>query len=77
MACSLHWWECSLLIPFVALNIFTVNGIQKGQGDGASKQLAKEEAARQAYYAMGWAPVRIYRIHVQPHMLMLDFPDAS
>jgi len=33
-----------------------VNGIEKGQGTGASKQLAKEEAARQAYYAMGWAP---------------------
>ncbi|KAH8099376.1 ribonuclease III domain-containing protein [Cristinia sonorae] len=33
-----------------------VNGIEKGQGHGASKQLAKEEAARQAYYAMGWAP---------------------
>ncbi|EMD41938.1 hypothetical protein CERSUDRAFT_90529 [Gelatoporia subvermispora B] len=33
-----------------------VNGIEKGTGTGASKQLAKEEAARQAYYAMGWAP---------------------
>ncbi|KAH9857962.1 hypothetical protein C2E23DRAFT_718683 [Lenzites betulinus] len=33
-----------------------VNGIEKGMGMGASKQLAKEEAARQAYYAMGWAP---------------------
>ncbi|KAL1951472.1 hypothetical protein VTO73DRAFT_621 [Trametes versicolor] len=33
-----------------------VNGIEKGQGTGASKQLAKEEAARQAYHAMGWAP---------------------
>ncbi|GBE77744.1 hypothetical protein BKA93DRAFT_757759 [Sparassis latifolia] len=33
-----------------------VNGIEKGQGNGPSKQLAKEEAARQAYYAMGWAP---------------------
>jgi len=33
-----------------------VNGIPKGEGTGASKQLAKEEAARQAYYAMGWAP---------------------
>ncbi|TCD65654.1 hypothetical protein EIP91_002327 [Steccherinum ochraceum] len=33
-----------------------VNGIEKGQGHGASKQLAKEEAAKQAYYAMGWAP---------------------
>ena len=34
----------------------TVNGIEKGTGSGASKQLAKEEAARQAYFAMGWAP---------------------
>ncbi|TFK90780.1 hypothetical protein K466DRAFT_596634 [Polyporus arcularius HHB13444] len=33
-----------------------VNGIEKGVGTGASKQLAKEEAARQAYHAMGWAP---------------------
>ncbi|KAF9457353.1 hypothetical protein BDZ94DRAFT_1326346 [Collybia nuda] len=31
-----------------------VNGIPKGQGSGSSKQIAKEEAARQAYYAMGW-----------------------
>lgn len=33
-----------------------MNDILKGQGDGASKQLAKEAAARRAYYAMGWAP---------------------
>ncbi|KAF8560207.1 hypothetical protein OG21DRAFT_38851 [Imleria badia] len=33
-----------------------VNGIEKGKGSGPSKQLAKEEAARSAYYAMGWAP---------------------
>jgi len=32
-----------------------VNGLEKGQGTGSSKQLAKEEAARQAFYAMGWA----------------------
>jgi hypothetical protein len=32
-----------------------VNGVTKGYGQGASKQLAKEEAAKQAYYAMGWA----------------------
>ncbi|THV06004.1 hypothetical protein K435DRAFT_960795 [Dendrothele bispora CBS 962.96] len=31
-----------------------VNGIPKGVGTGGSKQVAKEEAARQAYYAMGW-----------------------
>jgi len=32
----------------------TVNGICKGEGSGANKQLAKEEAARKAYYSMGW-----------------------
>jgi len=31
-----------------------VNGIAKGLGTGTSKQVAKEEAARMAYYAMGW-----------------------
>ncbi|EIW86880.1 hypothetical protein CONPUDRAFT_86818 [Coniophora puteana RWD-64-598 SS2] len=34
----------------------TVNGIEKGKGKGSSKQLAKEQAARDAYHAMGWAP---------------------
>ncbi|KZT02927.1 uncharacterized protein LAESUDRAFT_660725, partial [Laetiporus sulphureus 93-53] len=34
----------------------TLNGIPKGEGSDASKQLTKGEAARQAYYAMGWAP---------------------
>ncbi|KAH7910698.1 hypothetical protein BJ138DRAFT_1064608 [Hygrophoropsis aurantiaca] len=33
-----------------------VNGIEKGKGSGTSKQLAREQAARAAYYAMGWAP---------------------
>jgi len=33
-----------------------VNGMEKGIGSGPSKQLAKEEAAKQAYFAMGWAP---------------------
>lgn len=31
-----------------------VNGIVKGNGMGASKQLAKEQAAKEAYFAMGW-----------------------
>ncbi|KAF8913028.1 hypothetical protein CPB84DRAFT_1841453 [Gymnopilus junonius] len=31
-----------------------VNGICKGEGLGSTKQTAKEEAARQAYYSMGW-----------------------
>lgn len=35
-----------------------VNGVQKGEGYGASKQLAKEEAARQAYQAMGFVQPR-------------------
>lgn len=31
-----------------------MNGIEKGQGHGNSKQIAKEEAAKMAYYSMGW-----------------------
>jgi len=31
-----------------------VNGKCKGVGSGSSKQLAKEESARQAYASMGW-----------------------
>ena len=33
----------------------TVNNVEKGQGSGTSKQLAKHEAAKQAFYAMGWS----------------------
>jgi hypothetical protein len=33
-----------------------VGGIPKGSGTGKSKQLAKEEAARQAQTALGWGP---------------------
>jgi len=36
-----------------------VNGIQKGQGAGSSKQIAKEAAAKEAYTAMGWANLGI------------------
>ncbi|KAG7450691.1 uncharacterized protein BT62DRAFT_530297 [Guyanagaster necrorhizus] len=32
-----------------------VNGIEKGLGAGGNKQIAKEQAARAAYYAMGWS----------------------
>ncbi|THH14357.1 hypothetical protein EW146_g5967 [Bondarzewia mesenterica] len=32
-----------------------VNGISKGSGNGRSKQLAKEAAAREAFHNMGWA----------------------
>jgi len=31
-----------------------VNGISKGEGSSSHKQTAKEEAARNAYYSMGW-----------------------
>jgi hypothetical protein len=34
----------------------TVNGVVKGQGQGMSKQLAKEDAAKQAWFNMGWGP---------------------
>ncbi|KAF9076105.1 hypothetical protein BDP27DRAFT_1313907 [Rhodocollybia butyracea] len=32
-----------------------VNGIAKGMATGKSKQIAKEDAARQAWYNMGWS----------------------
>jgi dsRNA-specific ribonuclease len=35
-----------------------VNGVVKGHGQGSSKQAAKEEAAKQAYYQMGWGTSR-------------------
>jgi len=35
-----------------------VNGISKGQGTGNSKQVAKEQAAQNAYNEMGWAGAR-------------------
>jgi hypothetical protein len=61
-----------------ALNIIVVNDILKGQGDGVSKQLAKEAAARQAYYAMGWAPSKpIFRAYLFVRVLMMNVPDAS
>ena len=31
-----------------------VNDVEKGQGQGTSKQLAKEAAAKMAYHGMGW-----------------------
>ncbi|KAF4623521.1 hypothetical protein D9613_002139 [Agrocybe pediades] len=31
-----------------------VNGMCKGEGSGNNKHIAKEEAARRAYYSMGW-----------------------
>ena len=38
-----------------SVDLTAVNNIEKGQGTGPSKQLAKEEAAKQAFYAMGWS----------------------
>ena len=32
-----------------------VGGIPRGNGTGKNKQLAKEEAARQAFNALGWS----------------------
>jgi dsRNA-specific ribonuclease len=31
-----------------------VNGAEKGKGMGKSQKIAKEEAARHAYFTMGW-----------------------
>ena len=39
----------------VLRRFMSVNGVVKGHGQGGSKQDAKEEAARQAFYGMGWA----------------------
>lgn len=39
---------------------FAANDILKGIGDGQTKQIAKEQAARQAYFAMGWAPSKLH-----------------
>jgi hypothetical protein len=38
------------LIP----RLSAVNGIEKGRGSGKSQKIAKEEAARSAFYNMGW-----------------------
>jgi len=43
-----------LFLPTI-WSIPPVNNVEKGQGAGPSKQLAKEEAAKQAFYAMGWS----------------------
>ncbi|KDQ63217.1 hypothetical protein JAAARDRAFT_188818 [Jaapia argillacea MUCL 33604] len=43
-----------------------VDGIEKGKGVGVSKQVAKEDAARQAYYTMGWAPRMFFRLSSAP-----------
>lgn len=49
---SLKWLVLLWTVYFSFL--ISVNGIRKGTGTGSSKQLAKEAAAREAYYGMGW-----------------------
>ncbi len=39
---------------YVVLTTCKVNGVEKGIGVGKSQKIAKEEAARQAWVAMGW-----------------------
>jgi hypothetical protein len=52
-SCSI---DASAVCNSSCLTVFIlVNGILKGQGTGPSKQLAKEDAARIAFHAMGWA----------------------
>lgn len=36
------------------INTIAVSGIHKGTGQGNSKQVAKEDAAKQAFFNMGW-----------------------
>jgi dsRNA-specific ribonuclease len=45
----------SLMVMQTLSYCFIVGGIAMGNGVGKSKQIAKEEAARQALSAMGWA----------------------
>lgn len=40
--------------------LIVVSGIEKGRGQGASKQIAKEAAAKQAYINMGWGGYGTY-----------------
>ena len=42
--------------PCMCIDFCKVNGVEKGIGVGKSQKLAKEEAARQAWAAMGWGP---------------------
>ena len=37
-----------------------VSGIPKGTAHGPTKRDAKEEAARQAFYSLGWAPPAVH-----------------
>ena len=53
-ACSASVWNWAVLADNL-VDPTTVNGIEKGEGSGLSKQLAKEEAAKQAFHAMGWS----------------------
>ena len=46
------------MISIVILVGRSVNGAIIGHGTGSSKQIAKEEAAKQAFYHMGWTTSR-------------------
>ncbi|KIJ66250.1 hypothetical protein HYDPIDRAFT_86964 [Hydnomerulius pinastri MD-312] len=39
-----------------------VNGVLKGTGNGRNQKVAKEEAARQAFQAMGWGSKQLFRL---------------
>lgn len=49
-----------------------VSGIPKGTGYGSTKQDAKEEAARQAFYSLGWAPPAVRGKYHLSHAIFLD-----
>lgn len=38
----------------VFLTTYKVNGVERGVGVGKSQKVAKEEAARRTWLAMGW-----------------------
>ena len=46
-----------------------VSGIPKGTGHGPAKQDAKEEAARQAFYSLGWAPPAVTSKYLLSHTI--------
>lgn len=51
---------CSMFISFpfrnLGTNTWLVGGVERGRGVGKSQKAAKEDAARQAWAAMGWGP---------------------
>lgn len=69
--CVGKWLRNSDQCVVTTQRYITVNGIEKGAGSGASKQLAKEEAAKQAWYAMGWAARKFSVPHCSHGLLTL------